>query len=110
CIAVLFAVLTLLIIIFIIKVKKGKIVLLERKKRNKKYLISAMFCIFLAAIYFVSFYTEITFKLLFKMKDYYVFTFFPPSFIWINILLILFAVFIVLKSGYTKANKNNTGA
>ena len=24
--------------------------------------------------------------------------------------LILFAVFIVLRSGYTKANKNNTGA
>ncbi|KFX55330.1 serine hydrolase [Clostridium botulinum] len=105
CIAVLFAILTLLIIIFIIKVKKGKIVLLERKKRNRKYLISAIFCTLLAVICFVSVYTEITFKLLFNMNDYYVFTFFPPSFIWVNVLLSLFGVFIVLRSGYTKEHK-----
>lgn len=107
CIAALFAIFTLLFVIFVIKVKKGKIVLLEKKKRNKKYLISAMFCILLAAIYFVSVYTEITFKLLFNMKDYYVFTFFPPSFSWINVLLSLFGVFIVLRSGYSKANKKH---
>ncbi|NFN94681.1 beta-lactamase family protein [Clostridium botulinum] len=107
CIAVLFAILTLLIIIFIIKIKKGKIVLLERKKRNRKYLISAIFGTLLAVIYFVSVYTEITFKLLFKMNDYYVFTFFPPSFIWVNVLLSLFGVFIVLRSGYAKANKKH---
>ncbi|ACD23876.1 serine hydrolase [Clostridium botulinum] len=107
CIAVLCAILTLLIIIFIIKVKKCKIVLLERKKRNRKYLISAIFCTLLAVIYFVSVYTEITFKLLFNMNDYYVFTFFPPSFVWVNVLLSLFAVFIVLRSGYAKANKKH---
>ncbi|WP_252234110.1 beta-lactamase family protein [Clostridium sp. ZS1] len=107
CIAVLFAILTLLIIIFIIKIKKGKIVLLERKKRNRKYFISAIFCTLLAVIYFVSVYTEITFKLLFKMNDYYVFTFFPPSFIWVNVLLSLFGVFIVFQSGYTKENKKH---
>ncbi|MBC3887456.1 serine hydrolase [Acetobacterium paludosum] len=91
---------------FLLQLKKGKLVLAEKAKRNKRYLISGIGSLLLMALYFSMLYTEVPFELAYNMRDYYLFTFFPPSFVWINVILILFAVLLILRSGYERVTKN----
>lgn len=101
------AVLILFIAMFIIRLNKGRILLIERKRRNRRYSIWTIVSLILVLGYYVLIYTDIPFKVLFGMDNYFLFTFFPPSYIWINILLILFTLFIIFRNGYVK-KKNVT--
>lgn len=103
------ALLILLIAMFIIKLKKGKIVLVERERRNRRYSVWVFVFLILAAGYYILIYTGIPFKVLFGMNNYLLFTFFPPSYIWVNILLVIFTLFLIFRSGYTKKKNNAKG-
>jgi len=99
-------ILLLLVGIFLFQFKKGRLVLAEKTKRYKRYLISSISSIILMALYFLMLYTEIPFELLYNMTDYYLFTFFPTSLVRINVILSLFAVLVILSSRYAKMKKN----
>lgn len=102
----LLAILLMLVGIFLFQLKNGKLVPAEKTKRDKRYLIVGISSIILMISYFLMLYTEIPFKLLYDMRDYYLFTFFPPSFVWINVILCLFAVLLIVRSGYIKVQQN----
>lgn len=93
-------VLALLVIVLVIKIRKGILVL--SKNRKRRYIISTSAMFALVALYNIFMYTELPFKLLFNMENYYLFTFFPLSFKFVNIMLISIGSFIIFRSGYSK--------
>lgn len=86
--------------VFIFRVKKGKLVKVSNQMWKKRCMFRAIIILILAGLYYTALYTDIPFKLFFNMNNYYLFTFFTPCFIWINILLIIFSGFIILKGSY----------
>lgn len=100
-IAGLSTILALLVVVLVIKLKNGSLVL--SKKRKRRYIISTSVVFALAALYHIFMYTELPFKLLFNMENYYLFTFFPLSFRLINIILVLIGIFIIFRSRYNKS-------
>lgn len=95
-------VLALIITIFIVKINKGILVLRNGRELKKKYLIWSIISLIIFTIYIIFIYSDIPFKIIFNMENYFLFTFFPPSFIWINILFIIYLLFIIIRSGYKK--------
>ncbi|WAG53706.1 beta-lactamase family protein [Clostridium estertheticum] len=93
-------ILLLLVAVLVIKIKRESVILSE--KRKTRYITSAIIVFALAALYYAFIYTELPFKLLFNMQNYYLFTFFPLNFRWVNIILVFIGIFIVFRSRYSK--------
>lgn len=103
-----YVLISLFILIFIVdkvKIRKGKIKLEKYKDNKKKVNISILIIAILAIAYYIFIYTEIPFEIIFNMSNYYVFSFLPYNFRYINIILILLATFFINKSRYVKVKK-----
>jgi len=103
-IVVLAMILLLLVAVLIIKLKKRTVILSE--KRKIRCIKSTIIVFALSVLYYAFIYTDMPFKLLFNMENYYLFTFFPLNFRWVNIILILTGVFIIYRSRYSKKKTN----
>lgn len=90
-----------LVAVLVIKIKKGTIILSE--KRKTRYIKSGIIVFSLAILYYGFMYTDLPCKLLFNVDDYYLFTFFSLNFKWVNIILILTGAFIIFRSRYSKS-------
>ncbi|HCW52756.1 MAG TPA: serine hydrolase [Clostridium sp.] len=88
--------------VFFLKIKKEKLIKISGKMMHRRCIARAVFIILLAALYYIILYTDIPFNLFYNMSNYYLFTFFPPCYAWINILLAILAVFIIVRGAYIK--------
>lgn len=103
--ALIIFILTVCIFIFIYRIKKKSIVLAQWKRRRKKYIVSISILSVFALVYYVFMYTDMAFKLIFNLDNYFIFTFFPPSYRYINLLLVISCIFIIFRCGYCKVEK-----
>lgn len=84
----LFLVLVILLLVLGRKIKKEKLIWNPDKNIFKICMITFL-TLGLGIIYYLTLYSDKVFQLLFGMNNYFLYTFFPPSFKWINIQLIL---------------------
>ena len=89
----------------IFRIKKGRIHRLDDRKRRKRYVISSVVLLISAALYTLFLYTDIPFRVLLNMDNYFIFTFLPSVYMWVNVMLAVLAVCIIIRSGYTKKGK-----
>lgn len=86
----------------VFRIKKGRIHRLDDRKRRKRYVISSVVLLISAALYTLFLYTDIPFRVLLNMDNYFIFTFLPSVYMWVNVMLAVLAVCIIIRSGYTK--------
>lgn len=97
CVSILLIVTSLLV-----KIKKGTLHEVENKKRKIRYTLwSAVFLVF-AVIYNLFLYTKIPYELLFDIDDYCPISVLPQSYTWINLMLVLGAAIVIVRSGFSR--------
>jgi CubicO group peptidase (beta-lactamase class C family) len=102
-VAVLAVVFVLLVGGFLLRLKKGSLALRETFK--KRVILRAVLMLCFGILYCGFLYTDIPFQILYHMDNYYLFTFFPPSFLWVNVVLALIAGLVIVRGGFGRIKR-----
>lgn len=102
CDVILLLIVTALFIRVIFRIKTKKIGIIDFRKNKMKIIVSAAISLILIIIYYLTFYSDIIFDKVFNFSNNYLFTFFPPSFKFINIGLLMILILINISAVYTK--------
>lgn len=90
------------------RVRKGKLVIPEKRVKLRRLIISSIVIVIFIAIWIVTFYTPLIIERLYSIPDYNLFTFFPLSFNVLNIEIIIIAVLLVIRSGFKKNHNSKS--
>lgn len=107
----LFLIFLLVLIILIantyIRIRKGnRIICLSANNGNWKRWIFSLLSIFGIFLWLFIFYSHIPFKVIFGLDNYELYTFFTPEFVYITVMIILFGLYIIIKSIFTQKVKS----
>ncbi|MHC1684733.1 MAG: serine hydrolase domain-containing protein [Clostridiaceae bacterium] len=76
------------------------------KRFNFKYTIRTFLPLILILAWYLIFYSEYIFKIFFKLDDYLLFTFFPPEFFWITLIITILGNVLTLLNLFTEKKQS----
>lgn len=86
--------------------KRKRIISLSFRDRKWSRWVSPSFSVLGIVLWFIICYSYLPFKVVYGLDDYELYTFFPPEFLWITVLIVLFGFYFIAKSVFTEKIKN----